>query len=196
MPLPASIERKELHRRSIEVRGYARDDGLYEIEAHLVDTKANTWHRDDGKTLPPGAPVHDMWIRLTVDESLEVRDVIACIDASPHEVCPEAAASLSRLKGLRIAGGWTMKVKELLGGARGCTHLAELLGPAATTAYQTLGPIRHARPDVRDGAGKPVKIDSCFAYASGREVVRRRWPAFYTGNETDADQKPSRRADD
>jgi hypothetical protein len=30
--------------------------------------------------------------------------------------------------------------------------------------------------------GRPVKIDSCYAYASHREVVKRRWPAFHAGS--------------
>jgi hypothetical protein len=173
------MPRKELHRRAIELRGYAREDGLYDVEAHLVDTKTYDWHRDEGGTLPAGAPVHEMWIRLTVDQDLLVHDVIACTDAAPHATCPEAASALSRLKGLRIAGGWNRKVKELLGGAQGCTHLAELLGPVATTAFQTLAPVRLARPEVRNG-GAPVKINSCYAYASTGELVRRRWPEFYT----------------
>jgi len=29
--------------------------------------------------------------------------------------------------------------------------------------------------------GRPVKIDSCYAFASNRELVERRWPAFHTG---------------
>jgi Protein of unknown function (DUF2889) len=40
MPLPASVPRDELHLRRIELRGYRRHDGLYDIEAHMVDTKA------------------------------------------------------------------------------------------------------------------------------------------------------------
>ena len=73
-------------------------------------------------------------------------------------------------------------MKELLGGAQGCTHLAELLGSVATTAFQTLSPVRLARPEVRNG-GAPVKIDSCYAYASTGELVRRRWPEFYMGSD-------------
>ena len=46
-----------------------------------------------------------------------------------------------RLVGLRIKSGWTQKVKELLGGVEGCTHLVELLGPVATTAFQTIYPV-------------------------------------------------------
>lgn len=41
MPLPESPNRTELHFRRIVMRGYRRDDGLYEIDGRVVDTKTN-----------------------------------------------------------------------------------------------------------------------------------------------------------
>ena len=35
-------------------------------------------------------------------------------------------------------GGWRRAVNEAVGGTKGCTHLKELLMPAATVAFQTL----------------------------------------------------------
>lgn len=180
MPLPPSIQREELHLRRIEMRGYRRADGLYDVEARLTDTKTEPLPRDDG-TVAPGDRLHDMWLRLVVDEDLLVHDALAVTDASPHGICPEAAKALSRVKGLRIAAGWNRAIKERFGGAKGCTHLTELLGPLGTTAFQTLTTLRLARPETLDSAGRPKKIDSCYAYGSQREVVLRRWPAFYDG---------------
>ena len=40
---------------------------------------------------------------------------------------------------------------------------------------------RAALPMPVDAAGKPRKIDSCYAYASDRVVVQRRWPRYYDG---------------
>ena len=37
--LDPTTAREPLHRRSIEIHGYKRDDGLYDVEGHLVDTK-------------------------------------------------------------------------------------------------------------------------------------------------------------
>ena len=39
MPLSPPEARERLHTRSIEINGYRRSDGLYDIEAHLTDTK-------------------------------------------------------------------------------------------------------------------------------------------------------------
>ena len=180
MPLPPPAPRDELHRRRIEMHGYRRHDGLYDIEARITDTKTSTLALSE-KTVPAGAPIHDMWLRLVVDEELTVHDVVAATDASPFPQCPQAAGALAAIKGLRIGAGWSRAVKERLGRAENCTHLAELLMPLATTAYQTLAPLRHTQPERLDANGRPVKIDSCYAYASKREVVMRRWPQHYDG---------------
>ncbi len=181
MPLPPPVAREELHLRRIELRGYRREDALYEVEARITDTKSQALKLDHGSVLPPGAALHDMWIRMVVDEDLVVHDIVASTDASPFEICREAIDSLAQLKGLRIGPGWSAAVKQRLAGATGCTHLTELLIPIATTAFQTLSPVRQARPVAMTLQGKPAKINSCYAYASNRSVVKRRWPEFYDG---------------
>ena len=184
MPLPPPQPRDEMHLRRIEMRGYSRHDGLYDIEARITDTKSSTFELSE-KTVPAGAPIHDMWLRLVVDEELTVHDVVAVIDASPFPHCPEAVRALSAIKGLRIGQGWSRAVKERLRRAENCTHLAELLMPLATTAYQTLAPLRHSQPDRLDKNGRPLKIDSCYAYSSKNEIVMRRYPQHYDGPAVD-----------
>ena len=181
MPLPPSVPRDELHLRRIELTGYRRRDGLYDIEARMVDTKANEIKLADGRLVPPGDALHDMSIRMVVDEALTVVDIVASTDASPFGICKEATDTLQRMKGLRIAQGWSQAVRERLSGRQGCTHLTELLGPLATVAFQTLAEVRLAKPPAVDAKGRPLKIDTCYAYASDREVVQRLWPLHYDG---------------
>ncbi len=180
MPLPHPQPRDELHLRRIEMRGYRRHDGLYDIEARITDTKTSTINLSE-KTVPAGTPIHDMWLRFVVDEELTVHDVMAVTDASPFPLCAEAASALTSLKGLRIGPGWSRAVRERLGRSENCTHLAELVMPLATTAYQTLAPLRHTKPERLDANGRPAKIGSCYAYASKSPVVMRRWPQHYDG---------------
>lgn len=180
MPLPPPVPREELHLRRIELRGYRREDGLFEIEGRVVDTKSHPMRlKSVDVTVPAGAAMHDMSVRLVLDEDLLVHDVVACSDAFPYPVCPEATASLAQLKGQRIGAGFSRFVRERLSGAQSCTHLMELLAPIATTAFQTLSPVRNSRPERLDKAGKPVKIDSCHAYAATGDIVRRHWPEFH-----------------
>lgn len=179
MPLPEPTQRTPLHLRKIEMRGYRRDDGLYEIDGRVTDTKHHTIHLDRRGDVAAGEPIHDMWVRLVVDESLLVHDIVAVSDATPYTQCREAVAPMRAIVGERIRAGWSMMVKAKLGGAIGCTHLMELLIPMATAAYQTISDVRLAAPDVLNSKGRPVKIDSCYAYARSRELVQHRWPEFY-----------------
>jgi hypothetical protein len=172
MPLPAPVEREELHFRHIELRGFRRVDGLFDIEARLVDTKTEDIALPGGRTIPTGEPLHEMAIRLVVDESLQVRDVVAVTDASPYGICRSATETLQCLVGLRIGRGWSATVRERLAGPRGCTHLTELLGPLATVALQTFWTVRKNQAEQTDAAGRSVKMDSCFAYAEERTSLR------------------------
>ena len=147
----------------------------------MVDTKTHDLALADGRIVPAGETVHDMSIRLVVDEDLDVIDIVASTDASPFNVCPEATETLQSLKGLRIGAGWSMALRQRLAGRKGCTHLTELLSPLATVAFQTLSAVRQGKPTPVDADGKPRKIDSCYAYASDRDVVHRLWPMYYDG---------------
>ena len=138
MPLPKSIDRTELHHRHIDLRGYRRSDGLYEIDGRVVDTK--TYAIDiDGRRRDAGDAIHDMSVRMVVDEQLVVRDVIAAMDAWPYSACTEATSTMTAIIGQPIKAGWSAFVKETLGGARSCTHLMELLLPMATAAHHAKG---------------------------------------------------------
>ena len=154
MPLSAPAPRKPMHTRHVECRGYLRDDGLWDIEGHLVDTKPFDMPNEDrGGAIAAGVPLHEMWIRLTVDTDLVVHEVEASTDHGPYSICGNIVDNFKVLKGLTIKAGWTQKTRELLGGRKGCTHLVELLGPVATTAFQTIYPARAKQLDLRPGPG-------------------------------------------
>lgn len=180
-PLPTPASRKALHRRTIQCDGYRRDDGLYDIEGRLTDVKSVDFHNMDRGHVKPGEPIHEMWIRLTVDIDMNVVDVEARSVWGPYKICGDITPNFKRLKGLAIKQGWTQKTRQLLGGIQGCTHLVELLGPVATTAFQTIHGDRVER-DKREGVNeKPALIGSCHAYAPDSIVVLHRHPEHYTG---------------
>ena len=183
MSLSAPAERQPLHERNYDFRGYRRSDGLWDIEGHLVDTKDYAFDNEWRGTVSPGTPVHDMWIRLTLDDGLTVRDIEAATAAAPFSVCGDIAPGFAAVKGLTVGPGWRKQIKERLGGVKGCTHLVEMLGAMATVAYQTMW--KHVSAEMSaTGSGssrRPGFIDSCHAFASDGEVVRRSWPDFYTG---------------
>jgi hypothetical protein len=184
MPLSEPVGRKPMHTRTVQCRGYLRDDGLWDIEGHLVDTKPfDIPSEDRGGSIQAGEPLHEMWIRLTVDTDLVVHEAEARTDHGPYAICGDISARFKALEGLAIKSGWTLKTRELLGGTKGCTHLVELLGPVATTAFQTVYAARVKRDAQRPASQRPGLIDTCHAYAADGPIVLRRWPQFYTGKD-------------
>lgn len=190
MPLKPSVERKALHTRRIELRGYERIDGLFDIEAHMVDTKTVPLPLTEGGEVAPGHAIHDMRVRLVIDRDLRILDVDACTDAAPYGICVGAPGTLEAVKGLQIGAGWSKAIAERLAGHKGCTHLTELLKPLATVAIQTQWGLRQSKPPSVDASGKPRKIDTCYTYASHRSVVQRLWPMHYTGEALRASDEP------
>ena len=185
MPLSASaVEREHLHNRRYDFQGYRRKDGLWDIEGRMTDTKTYGFPNEYRGRIEAGEPLHDMRIRLTLDDHFVVQDIEVSTDGSPFAICPEVAPNFAVVKGLKIGSGWNKKLKELLGGTRGCTHHVEMLGAMATVAFQTLwGQVAREKKDVPEAgsAHRPRFLDSCYAFASDSPVVKQHWPAFYTG---------------
>jgi hypothetical protein len=179
MPLSQPKARREsLHRRTIEIRGWKREDGLYDIEGHLVDAKDVDFRLQSGLR-PRGEPVHSMWLRITVDAKLHIVDAEACTDAMPYAGdCDTIAPAYRQLVGLAIRPGYQKHVKELLGGVRGCTHITELALALATGAFQTLAGQGHRGPGER-----PPQLDKCHALESTQPAVAKYYPKWYRGTE-------------
>lgn len=203
MPLSPPIGRQHLHTRRVVCQGFFRDDGLWDIEGRITDEKtyehANEWRGP----LKPGDFVHDMSIRLTIDHTFTIVDAEAVTDKSPYSMCGDIAPAFKKLVGLRIGGGFHRAVRERLGGVHGCTHIVELLGPVATTAFQTVSSkkARDLNREHREKTGtlppkdpnaapkprrKPYMLDTCHTWASDSEVTRRWVPHFYTGPDAEA----------
>lgn len=189
MPLPESAPRKLMHTRSIECKGYEREDGLWDIEAHLTDTKTYVHtRRQGGRERKPGEPVHNMWLRLTIDLDMKIHDACAVTDDGPYPVCGSIAPNFKSLSGLTIRAGWRREVFARVGGVKGCTHLVELLGPLGTTAFQATGRAREARNAGKPLSRAPYQLNACHVYKDDSPAVRERWPQYYTGSPQHAEK--------
>lgn len=181
MPLPKPANRKLMHTRLFDCKGYEREDGLWDIEGRLTDTKAYTWvDRSGTGDLPAGYPAHDMWIRITIDLDMHIHDAMALTDASPYPPCGDVTKNFAKLKGMRIERGWTRALKEHIGNAHGCTHQWELLGRVAAVAYQTTNNARQAKKPRKPGE-IPRTFNTCHMYTPESSETLRRWPDLYTG---------------
>lgn len=163
------------------MKAYARDDGLYDVESHLMDTKPFDFKRlATPEPLPAGEPIHDLWVRLTVDDDYVVRAIEAASDVTPWGICKEAETALQVMVGASLLRGWSTQVKERLRGAASCTHLKEMLLPLATAALQGIRTLQSGG-FVGTGDGPPKLLDTCYAYSGEREPVRMLWPQYYRG---------------
>lgn len=170
MPLPKAQRRKQQHSRLINSGAFLRDDGLWDIEARMTDIKSETVESEVREYVPAGEPFHDIRVRITVDATLKVHDAHASIDASPFNTCPNIADAYKKLIGTHIRPGWRAKVKGLVGGVSGCTHINELLPVIATTAFQALW--SHSDESTRK-QGYKVMLDSCHVWSRDGEVISK-----------------------
>jgi len=72
VPLPPPAPRKTMHQRRVQFTGYQREDGLWDIEAELLDSKPHAFEVEGEARWAPDEPIHHMRIRLTIDEQLVV----------------------------------------------------------------------------------------------------------------------------
>ncbi|OIQ97171.1 hypothetical protein GALL_208710 [mine drainage metagenome] len=179
MPLSPPAARQHIHTREVRVEGFRREDGLWDIEGHLTDVKSYPFpNKDRGGEIPPGEPVHEMWVRLTVDERYLIRAVEVVTDHAPFTLCGDITPSFTALEGLSLGPGFLKELRARFSGVHGCTHIVEMMGPIATTAFQTLAPLvgRELR-----GHQRPRILDTCHALDSHGPVVAREWPEWYEG---------------
>ena len=193
MPLSPPADRTCLHQRRISIDGHERADGLYDIEGRIVDTKTYAYDSDWHGRVEPGTPVHDMQIRLTVDDRLKIHAAEAVTERSPFPPCHEVAPGYEALVGLTIGPGWIRALRKRVGGTAGCTHITELLSQVATVAFQTLTKKRFEESESRKAAGdarpsaRPLMIGTCHALAANGQVVKQYWPEFHEGGSSEED---------
>jgi len=140
------LKGKKLHTRNIEITTYEYDGQRIIVEGLLKDDRFQESHGITGETFPGGV-VHHMVIRLLVNcANLVIEDIETELISVPGEVCRETIDSLAPIKGLSITKGFTLKVKKIAGGNRGCTHLVELLQAMAPAVIQGFSAYRALKP--------------------------------------------------
>jgi hypothetical protein len=186
MPLSPCASREFLTRRTVTCEGYAREDGLLDIEGHLVDVRGFDLGNDWRGKVKAGKPVHEMWVRLTVDEALVIRAVESVTDSAPFPTCREITPNMQRLVGLTITGGFKKEMRARVGNTEGCTHVVALVEAIAGVAIHALaGKRRHQDRDTVLGTfsardpSRPALIDTCHSYASDGPIVEKLWPMHY-----------------
>ena len=178
MALPSAAPARQLvHRRAIDIAVYLRDDALWEIDARLTDVKTRDTLLVTG-VRPAGEPIHDLLLRLVVDQRGSVVAAGAHSDRVPYPgQCDDHGADFDCLIGLNLLRGFRAAVDERMGGVRGCTHLTELsrnLPTALVQAFAGRVPDSGGADDVR-----PFRLDRCRALRVDGPAVRTHYPRWY-----------------
>ena len=195
MPLSPPANRTLRHTRSIQVEAFARDDGLWDIEAQITDIKERDVTLASGFR-PAGTRLHDLSLRLTVDLELNVVAAEAASDAVPYAgYCDTIGPAYRSLAGLNLMRGFRAGLKERLAGVLGCTHLTELAQVLPTAALQAFAndvlKTRDGDTDDERLTHKPFQIDRCHALRSDGPGVARYYPRWVASVVHDASNSTS-----
>jgi len=136
MSLLTKVKGTKIHNRGIEITTYDAGDLQILVEGRLQDKRLVETHHFSGETLAPQT-YHHMILRLLVKGPvLTIEDLEVEMPTAPREACIETLAMMEPVKGMRISSGFTSRVKELVGGPRGCAHVVSLLLTMAPAAVQ------------------------------------------------------------
>jgi hypothetical protein len=183
---PVYATRRHVHTRAIRVDAYARDDGLWDLEAELVDTKGGDFQLATG-VRKAGDPVHDMRLTITIDTHLN----IVAADAQSRWVpypghCDQIGPDYRKLVGLNLTQDFRRHLRERLGGVHGCTHVTELATVLPTAAIQAFSgeviktqDASQPAPDEAAALRKPFQLDRCHALRSDGPAVAQFYPRWY-----------------
>ncbi|RDK05852.1 DUF2889 domain-containing protein [Cupriavidus lacunae] len=123
--------------RQIQCESLQREDGLIDLVATLIDTRPTPLALP-ARTVPAGSPVHQMELRITIDDDRLIHEVEARTLHSPYTLCAEVEPAYTRLVGMRIEPGFNEEARRLFRGIAGCTHMTELIPVLGTAAFQAI----------------------------------------------------------
>ncbi|WP_152986088.1 DUF2889 domain-containing protein [Burkholderia sp. lig30] len=196
MPLSEPVHRQLRHRRAIRSDAYERGDGLWDIEACLTDHKPRDVVLGSG-TRPDGLPIHELWLRITIDRDLNIVDAEASSEWVPYPGHCEAANPAYRaLIGLNLLSNFRRDATRLLSGVAGCSHLTELCAVLPTAAIQAFaGDVWDVREERHEGAAAtdaanvapPFQLGRCQALRFDGEAVRQFYPRWYGASRPERD---------
>jgi hypothetical protein len=182
MSLSTPVSRRALrHTRAIDIQAFARDDGLWDLDARITDIKVNAVTLASGQR-EGGTPLHDLSLRITVDRQLNIVAAEAVSDAVPYPgFCNTIGPAYAALVGLNLMKGFRHELKQRLHGIAGCTHLTELAQILPTAAVQAFAndvwPTHDAASDHLPH-DKPFQLDKCHALRTDGGAVAQFYPRW------------------
>jgi hypothetical protein len=178
MPLSPPAPRTPRHTRAITIEAFARDDGMWDLDACIRDIKPQDIDLPSGFR-PAGLPVHDLKLRVTIDRDMIIVDAEAASDAVPYPgYCDTIAPAYKKLIGLSLLKHFRLHLKDRLSGVLGCTHLTELAQVLPTVAIQAFADDAMENRTAGQPAERPYELDRCHALRSDGPAVEKYYPRW------------------
>lgn len=182
MSIPSVKGLERVHSRDITMTTYSVDDSHIVVEGRLHEKRYKDNFLFTGEKKPSG-DLHDMTIRMLLKiPELLIEDIEADMTTFPRDDCPDIKSSLDAVKGMKIGPGFTMKVRSMLSGVKGCTHLTHLLQTMTPAAMQGMWAYTAQKPpheradmltgDMAERVTKRMK-NSCYAWREDGRVYTR-----------------------
>ncbi len=168
-----SLKKEKVHARDIVISTYSTEGNEIIVEGQLIDNRLIETYHHSGENRSPDT-VHHLVIRMLIDRDFHIREIEAEMPRTPHVDCRETAESLQVLKGMKIARGFTMKIKELFSNGKGCSHLSELIIAMAPAAIQGFWTAYSGNPLPKESKSsmKTFLKNTCWVWRSDGPLMK------------------------
>jgi len=161
-----------VHTREISMQTSDLGDHYILVEGSLIDHR----HRPGQEEASEESQlVHHMVIRFKVKgPGMLIEQAEATMPHHPREECPEMLPWIRNLEGLEIAPGYSMKVKKVIGGTKGCAHLTSLviaMGESAVQGYWAAYEADRRKTGLREQTIKKF-INTCHLWKEDGPIVK------------------------
>ncbi len=168
------------HQRRIEMSTYPVDETHILARGRFIEERIKPYFKFTGERVE-GGPLHNLEILLLVKiPELVIEDVEVITGTLPRADCYKIENPLEPVKGLAIKSGFTSKVKDLLGGVKGCTHLTHLLCTMAPAVMQGFWAISYQKKYDKSEKSKSraskmgfMLKNTCYAWREDGEAYQK-----------------------
>jgi hypothetical protein len=156
----------QIHTREIRMTTFPHENSQVIVAGELIDTRYIKIFDITGKVLEPGTIHHIRLFCRIAPDPLRIIEAEADMPVIPMPDCRTTLDRVPLLAGLKIKSGFTRRVSDIMGGTRGCTHLATLTKAMAQEMVHGWLTQKRREPttlpeSIEDIKEKGFLVDSC-----------------------------------
>lgn len=159
-------DRPRIHTRDIRMTTFPHENSEVIVAGELIDTRYIQIFDITGKLLEPGTIHHIRLFCRIAPDPLRILEAEADMPCIPMEECRTTLDRVPLLESLEIKPGFTRRISDIMGGTKGCTHLATLTKSMAQEMVHGWLTEKRRNPsplpdNIQDIKEKDFLVDSC-----------------------------------